>query len=190
MSRFDDTPITTPMSILHTDRLRLEPMRPEHLDGLHEMNRIPEVMRYITGKPETREQTLQMIERVMARWAEWGTSWWSLIERDSGRIVGAGCIQYLARDTANPLEIGWRLHPDCWGKGYASEAAQVMADFAFAQLKAPLLCAVCHVDNGASARVMQRLGMRLKGQERWYDMDCHVYEITADEWARSHSGRA
>jgi RimJ/RimL family protein N-acetyltransferase len=53
--------------------------------------------------------------------------------------------------------------------------------FAFDDLKAPLLCAVCHPDNAASARVMQRMGMRYRGLERWYDLDA-VYEITHEEW--------
>jgi RimJ/RimL family protein N-acetyltransferase len=169
------------MTILTTARLRLEPFSETHLDGLHRMNTDPEVMRYLGGRPETRDETQAAIERVKARWAEWGYSWWSFLELDSGELVGAGCIQHLGRDKANPLEIGWRLRRDRWGQGFASEAAQRMAAFAFDDLKAPLLCAVCHPDNAASARVMQRMGMRYRGLERWYDLDA-VYEITHEEW--------
>lgn len=174
------------MTILTTDRLRLEPFADAHLDGLHEMNRDPAVMRFLTGRAETREDTAAGIERVKARWAECGYSWWAFIEHDSGQIVGAGCIQHLGRDAANPLEIGWRLRQDRWGRGLASEAARTMADWAFDHLKTPLLVAVCAVDNHASAKVMQRLGMRYRGIERWYDADDSVYEITQAEWrARS-----
>ena len=70
-------------------------------------------------------------ERVQARWAEHGFSWWSFFDRDSGEIVGAGCIQHLARIVTEPLEIGWRLRTDQWGKGLANEAAHAMGDFAF-----------------------------------------------------------
>ncbi|WP_374567423.1 GNAT family N-acetyltransferase [Ideonella sp.] len=174
------------MTILSTARLRLEPFDDAHLDGLYELNRDPVVMRYITGRPETRDDTLASIGRVKARWAEWGYSWWAFIEQGSGQVVGAGCIQHLARDAANPLEIGWRLRQDHWGRGLATEAAQTMAGWAFDALKTPLLTSVCHVDNTASAKVMQRLGMRYRGVERWYDMDTAVYEITDQEWqARS-----
>lgn len=171
------------MTILTTDRLRLEPFTDTHLDGLNELNRDPVVMRYLTGKPETREETAAVIERVKARWIEWGCSWWAFVEHDSGQIVGAGCIQHLARDAANPLEIGWRLRQDRWGRGLATEAARTMAGWAFDSLKTPLLVSVCHVDNHASAKVMQRLGMRYRGVERWYDMDTSAYEITQSEWA-------
>lgn len=170
------------MTTLHTPRLRLEPFRDEHFDGLYEMNSDPAVMRYITGRPDTREETRAGIERVKARWAELGYSWWAFIDRASGELVGAGAIQHLNRDTSQPLEIGWRLKPAHWGKGLASEAAQHMAAFAFDDLRTPLLLSICDPDNPASARVMQRLGMRYRGLERWYGHDCATYAITADEW--------
>ncbi len=170
------------MTILTTDRLRLEPFDERHLEGLHAMNRLPEVMRFITGKPETLEQTRAAIEVVKGRWAQYGFSWWAFVERGTGRVIGAGCIQYLGRDPANPHEIGWRLVPDKWGQGYASEAALAMAGWAFDSLGAPLLCAVCKPDNLDSARVMQRLGMRYRGEETWYDSAHAVYEMTRVDW--------
>eukprot|EP01137_Pigoraptor_chileana_P001627 Opistho-2@39522 len=102
------------MTILSTPRLRLEPMADAHFDQLHAINSDPAVMRYITGRPETPAQTREMIERVRARWVEWGFSWWSFFERETGEIIGAGCIQYLGRDPAHPHEIGWRLRRDKW----------------------------------------------------------------------------
>jgi RimJ/RimL family protein N-acetyltransferase len=60
------------MTVLTTPRLRLEPITDAHLAGLHAMNSDPEVMRYITGKPETYEETRQVIERVKGRWRDIG----------------------------------------------------------------------------------------------------------------------
>jgi RimJ/RimL family protein N-acetyltransferase len=170
------------MTVLTTARLRLEPFSETHLEGLHAMNADPEVMRYITGRPETRDETWASIDRVKARWAEWGYSWWSFIELKSGELVGAGCIQHLGRDPANPLEIGWRLRRDKWRRGLAIEAAVRMATFAFETLGAPLLRAVCHPDNVASAAIMKKLGMHYCGIERWYDADLAAFEITQPEW--------
>lgn len=170
------------MSLLHTQRLRLEPFNDEHLDGLFRLNSEPEVMRYITGKPETREETIAMIERIKARWIEFGFSWWSFIELETNELIGAGCIQYLGRDPANPLEIGWRLRQDKWGQGFASEAAQRMAAFAFDQIGGDSLFAVCDQENIGSANVMKKLGMQYRGIERWYDMDTLVYTMTRADW--------
>lgn len=178
------------MTILTTPRLRLEPFTDAHFDALYAMNSDPAVMRYITGKPDTREDTLAMLERVKARWSDTGYSWWSFFERASGELIGAGCIQHLGRDRANPLEIGWRLRQDKWGQGFASEAAQAMASFAFDTLKGELLCAICWPENTDSARVMQRLGMRYKADETWHERTMAVYQITRDEWYASRAPAA
>lgn len=170
------------MTILLTPRLQLIPMDDSHFDGLFAMNSDIEVMRYNTGKPDTPADTQAMIDRVKARWKEYGFSWWSFFEKDSGQLIGAGCIQHLGRDPANPLEIGWRLRRDRWGNGYASEAARAMAGFAFDTLNAPLLCAVCHPDNHASAHVMKKLGMQFKATESWYDMQVAVYDMPRAVW--------
>lgn len=170
------------MTILTTARLRLEPFDERHFEGLHAMNRLIEVMRFISGQPETPEQTRAGIALVKGRWAQYGFSWWAFVEHDTGRVIGAGCIQYLGRDPANPHEIGWRLAPDKWGQGYASEAARAMAAFAFETLGAPLLCAVRHPENTDSAKVMDRLGMRYRGEETWYGGVHAVHEMTRAEW--------
>lgn len=180
------------MTILSTERLRLEPFAESHLEGLHSMNARPEVMRYLTGQPEAREQTAASIVRVQRCWAAWGTSWWAFIEPQSGRVAGAGCVQHLRREAempanleplrANPLEIGWRLHPDFWHQGFAGEAAARMAAFAFDTLAAVELLAVRHPDNLASARVMDRLGMRYRGLESWYGRTLATHVIDRAEW--------
>ena len=169
--------------ILTTPRLRLEPFADAHLAQLHEMNSDPEVMRYITGKAKTVEETQAGIDRVKARWAEWGYSWWSFFELATERIIGAGAIQHLGGDKKNPFELGYRLRRDKWGQGFASEAARAMATFAFDTLNAPELKAICEPENEASSKVMRRLGMTYQGIERWHDADLAVYAIDRATWA-------
>lgn len=170
------------MTILSTERLRLEPIDEHHFDGLQAMNRLPDVMRFISGQPETPEQTRAMIALVKGRWAEYGFSWWAFVEQATNDVIGAGCIQYLGRDPANPHEIGWRLAPDCWGRGLASEAARAMAAFAFESLNAPTLVAVCLPENAASRRLMASLGMHYRDLETWYERPHAVFEMTRADW--------
>ena len=59
-------------------------------------------------------------------------------------------------------ELGWRLASDCWGHGYASEAARGAAGWAFAELSDAALWAITSVDNARSRAVMERLGMRYR----------------------------
>ena len=170
------------MTILTSARLRFEPFDERHFDGLQAMNRDPEVMRYISGRPETPEETRAAIARVQARWAQWGYSWWALIERGSGELAGAVGLQHLGHDGANPIEIGWRLRRDRWGLGLASEAARTILAHAFEVIAAPKVCAIRHPDNLASQRVMERLGMRRIGLQTWHEMEVEVHELAREDW--------
>src|SRR5665213_2025982 len=180
------------MTVLTTTRLRLEPCNAGHLNGLNAINSDPEVMRYLLGRPETRDETAAMIQRIARHWAEYGYSWWSFVECGSEQLIGAGCIQNLRKDGADPdrtcpLEIGSRLRRDRWHQGLAGEAARAMADFAFRVVGTDRLYAVCDPRNTASESVMKRLGMRFRGIEHWYAMDVTTYEVTRPEWQPLHS---
>lgn len=176
------------MTLLTTARLRLEPLGDAHLVEFNAMNSEPDVMRYLSGKPETLDESRAVVERIKTRWAELGYAWWALIERDSGELAGAGILQNLRReatlqpDPACPLEIGWRLRRAHWGRGYASEAASAIGDFAFETRRADELLAVCHPDNKASWTVMERLGMQPQGLQRWYGKALTTYRIDAARW--------
>jgi len=69
------------MAVLATARLQLQPFDDQHYDGLRALNSDPEVMRYITGRPETAEETTAFIARVKAAWATLGYSWWAFIRQ-------------------------------------------------------------------------------------------------------------
>ncbi len=170
---------------LETSRLQLEPFELAHFDGLRAMENDPEIMRYISnGVVKTPEETLETIERVTLRWQQYGFSWWAMREKASGDIVGAGCLQHLANQDGAPLEIGWRLNANHHGKGYATEAAQAIIQFAVEHIGANYLVAVADPENAASQRVMQRLGMTYKAIEQHYDVPCVVYELHIAESER------
>jgi RimJ/RimL family protein N-acetyltransferase len=165
------------MTILCSPRLRFEPLDDCHFDALQAMNRDPEVMRYISGRPETPEETRAMIARVRARWTEYGYGWWALIETDTGLLAGAAGLHHLGHERANPMEIGWRLRRARWGLGLATEAARTILGHAFETLAAPKVCAIRHPDNLDSRRVMERLGMRHVGRQTWQGMEVEVHEL-------------
>ncbi len=163
---------------LETPRLKLEPYDDSHYEGLRVMDSDAGVMRYITGGiVKTPEETWEGIRRVQARWDKYNFSWWAIKEKSSGAIVGAACLQHLANVDGAPLEIGWRLVPEHNGKGYATEAAKAIVNYAAEQVGATYLVAVADPENIPSQRVMQRLGMTYKAIEQHYDVPCVVYEL-------------
>ena len=188
-------------TILETERLTLVPCADEHLSGLNAMNSDPEVMRYISGRAETLLETKAMIERVKARWAKWGYSWWTFIERQSREIIGAGCIQNLRRsgeepDADCPLEIGWRVRRDKWGQGIATEAVSAMIGFCFQDLGLHRVQAFIHPDNTPSLKLIETLRFRREGLLRenlrvgdeWRD-DLLYARLSTDHPAKAGSER-
>ncbi len=173
------------MTILTTQRLRLEPCTDTHLEGLDILNSDIEVMRYITGTSITLEETKAHIEFVKELWQTCGYSSWSVIEKKTNKLIGTGGIQHLEFNPENPLEIGWRLIPSKWKQGFATEAAQAMLEFAFETMNFECLRAVCHQDNFKSAGVMQRLGMTYRGIERWYNLDTIAYGMTREDYMQT-----
>lgn len=91
-------------------------------------------------------------------------------------------------DLIREWEVGWAVHPDEWGRGYATEAAWRVMDWAFQELKVHRIVAFCRADNAASLRVMEKLGMHQDGRLRetrwlrgmWWDE--YVYSILEREW--------
>lgn len=164
-------------AVLTTDRLRLEPCGTRHFAGLRAVNGDPAVMRFVGGRPQTPEETAAWIARAEARWRIHGYSWWVIRLGNRGGIIGACCLQHIENDPAQELEIGWRLLPGCWGRGYATEAAAAMLDYAFGALAVTRLHAMADPANAASIRVMMRLGMRSLGLRRHYGQDCATYVL-------------
>lgn len=105
----------------------------------------------------------------------------------TGALIG-NCGVRLQAPGAQEADIGYELNPEQWGQGYASEAARAMVAFGFTELGVHRIWAHCIADNAASARVLEKLGMRQEGrlreQEyfkgRWWDT--LLYAILEPEW--------
>lgn len=163
---------------IETERLTLAPFAPEHREALNAMHNNRDVMRFLSsGEPETMEKTDAGIARNQAGWQHLGYGWWVVILRQTNQIIGAACLQKLAHIETNPLEIGWRLLPEFQGHGYATEAGQAAADFAFNTVGVDFVKAVCNPANLASEAVMKRLGMTPLGTQIHYDEPCTTYRL-------------
>jgi RimJ/RimL family protein N-acetyltransferase len=77
------------------------------------------------------------------------------------------------------VEVGWHLHPDSWGYGYATEAARAVIERGF-DAGLPEVYAVVRPGNEASLAVCSRLGMQPLGLfRRWYDVDLEAFRLMA-----------
>ena len=121
-----------------------------------------EVMRYLSGRAFTREESWARLLRYVGHWQLLGFGFWAVRERASGRFVGEVGFANFERDIEPSFdgapEIGWVLMPWAQGKGYATEAAQ--AALAWCEARMGKVRTVCIIvpDNAASLRVAEKCG--------------------------------
>lgn len=145
--------------MIETARLRLRPWREADVAPFHAICADPVVMATL-GPVMTLAETQALVERCIAMQARDGHCFWALERREDARLIGwCGVIRGTAGPVADKAEIGWRLASDCWGHGYASEAARATVDWVFANLLDDAAWAITHIGNTRSRAVMERLGM-------------------------------
>ena len=164
---------------LATARLDLRAFAPADLDDLARMDGDPRIMRYIAdGRAHAREEVARTLARILrypALNAMLGL--WRASRRDDGRFVGWFSLKYAGAST--DVEIGYRLLPEAWGQGFATEGAAAMRDHGFGPVGLSRIIGVTHPDNAASQRVLAKIGMRDHGWGRYYDRDLRLFAIEA-----------
>ena len=164
-----------------TPRLMLRPFTADDVDDLYGLFSLPEVARWSgTGQPMTDVQ--QARDRIDGMPERAGSHPAAGIFHTShaGEFVGMTILAPLRPSAGNPRdvhEIGWHLHPDHWGHGYATEAASALVDRGFAA-GLPELWAVTDPDNVRSQAVCRRLGMTDLGlTDDWYDLELRAFRL-------------
>ncbi|MBO9581997.1 MAG: GNAT family N-acetyltransferase [Sphingobium sp.] len=145
---------------LPTARLILRDWRDEDLAPFAAMCGDPRVMEYLGGS-STEADCVAGIVRQRTGQSERGYSFWAIERREDGAFLGFCGLKPGMVDTpiAGKTEIGWRLHVDAWGQGYAREAAQASLDWAWAHLPDEAIWAITAAGNLRSWGLMERLGM-------------------------------
>ncbi len=183
------------ISMIETERLYLRQWRASDFAPFAEMNANPKVMEYFP-KLLTTSMSNIIAKKCQTLIEDNGWGFWAVSRKGcSGRnddFIGMVGLNNAHADMpfAPAVEIGWRLHSDYWGLGYATEAAKAALRFAFDVLELSDVVAFTAVINKRSQKLMQRLGM-INTQENFYHpmLDAkhplaeHVlYKITRQQW--------
>jgi RimJ/RimL family protein N-acetyltransferase len=155
------------MEKIETARLVLRRPVPEDVYPLAEMNADPEVMKYIgDGRVRTFEETAQAVPRAIGEWDERGHGMFCVDRRDTGEFIGwvALAVPAFLPEVLPAIEIGWRLARRHWGQGFATEAAREALRFGFGSCGFDPIISIRDVDNDASRRVMEKLGLHFDFQ--------------------------
>ncbi|KAB2353629.1 GNAT family N-acetyltransferase [Actinomadura montaniterrae] len=175
---------------IETGRLTLRPFREDDLESLYAYQSLPEVARFLYWEPRDREESRSFLREKMAAatlekegdWLVLAVEW-----RETGDLVGEVNLQWRSREHRQG-EIGYILNPSFHGKGFATEAAEEVLRLGFEGLGLHRIVGRLDGRNAASARVLERLGMRreahlvqnelVKGE--WTDEV--IYAMLRDEW--------
>jgi RimJ/RimL family protein N-acetyltransferase len=188
-------PIASPLGDVRTERLELRRMQPSDLDALADVFSAPEVWQFPYGRGFTRGETAEFLDAQVRAWSTSGFGLWiALAEGRALGFVGLSVPHFLP-EILPAVEVGWRLHPAAWGKGYASEAARAALREGFETLGLDAICSLPQSINPASYRVCERLGMRferevrLPANARRGEVTARMYGLTRAQWSARRDPR-
>jgi RimJ/RimL family protein N-acetyltransferase len=147
--------------VIRTDRLLLRPLTEADVDDLVALDADPEVRRFLARDATSRAAIeCELLPRILEQYERHpGFGRWAAIELATGEFVG--WFELEASDgEPGAAELGYRLRRSAWGKGYATEGACALVDWAFAELGVDRVYAETMAVNAASRRVLEKAGLR------------------------------
>lgn len=167
--------------------------QPTDLDELAHVFAKPEVWQFPFGRGFTRQDTEGFLERQLELWEASGFGLWLATEQASERAIGfvGLSVPTFLPEILPAVEVGWRLDPDFWGKGYAVEGASAALDQAFGALGLDTVCSLPQTANLRSIRVAEKLQMTadrpvdLAATEARGSIEVTPFWVTAAEWRDS-----
>lgn len=184
------------MSTLETGRLLLRAYDSGDAARVLDIQRRADIIRWLGDPPYVPmadlEEALRWIEKRYEREARDALDMTrAIVVRETGTVAGTVSLARAYRrngDFVGEYEVGWHLHPDSTGGGYATEAARGLLDHAFARNLPEVWCGM-FVDNEASRRVAERLTLPFigVGPDPWYEGESRLYRLTRDQWLARRS---
>jgi RimJ/RimL family protein N-acetyltransferase len=154
-----------------TERLILRARGLDDLEACVAINSDPRVMTYLGTPWPLERQRVHLSRQMDADWGP-GLGYWSIFRREApGDLLGwAGVVPV---GDGPEVQLAYRLKPDAWGAGIATEAASRVLAHAFGTLALPCVVALIHPDNGGSQNVIAKLGFSRDGD--YGDPPQHLY---------------
>ena len=172
---------------VRTPRLALRDFTSADFDAILAYSADPRVTKYLFFGPRDEITTQEYLAELLASQRERPRWRFELAveETASGRVIGA-CDLSLVEP--NVMDLGYMLETSSWGKGFATEIARHLLEAAFAQLRIDQVISTVDVNNRASIRVLEKVGMRWeavyrrhrRAKNRWWD--CHLFVMPRAVW--------
>jgi len=146
---------------IETERLILRPMEITDIDDMLYIFTDPLVIASFGIPPYDRQQMERWVQRNLNHQNEYGYGLFSVILKSNGSLIGDCGLEQMDIEGVKVAELGYDFRSDYWHRGFATEAANAVCDYAFRVLHLPRLISLIRVENKASMHVAERLGMAL-----------------------------
>jgi ribosomal-protein-alanine N-acetyltransferase len=175
---------------LRTPRLLLRRFRVEDADDVFAYARDEEMTRFVYWQPhDSVQDSREFLQRTLQGYADGLPPVWAIEHLADGTVIGS-CAYHEVSIMNLRGEIGYALARKYWGLGIMTEAVRAALDYGFRVVSLNRIEARCDVDNTASWRVMEKVGMKFEGVLRQNIIlhgearDVRMYGILREEWAR------
>lgn len=184
-------------NILETERLILTPLKETDLDFMTQMKTDPDVMKYTGGVLPHDTVVAGYSKKIEESAWDGETGEWIISLKDGRQPIGSvGIFELPESDDdqesvimTGEIEIGYRSIVEAWGKGYITEAAKAVLEFAFENGDLPKIVACTDHENEASKNILRKIGLQDCGLRRCYGLDLPYFEITRTDWSRERENK-
>lgn len=163
--------------MVETQRLVLREFEPKDVCQLAPILANPQVMEFSPNGILSVEQTRIKINGFIASYEKHGFGKWAIVLKECNKLIGYCGIAVEQVDNVYESEIGYRLAPEFWGKGLATEAASAAIQQGFERFKLPYILGIVEPANTASVRVLEKLGMRYERKTIFYSIFMDIYRL-------------
>ena len=162
------------MPTFETDRILMRPLTIDDAEGLNNVNRTPDVMKYIGPVEDSVERTRQyLLKGPLADYEKHGFGRHACIDKNTGQLIGFCGLKYVA--DFDDVDIGYRFLPEYWGKGLATETSELLMDYGKQQLGLKRIVGTALPGNKGSIRVLEKLGLTYEKDVHYLGDTCVFY---------------
>jgi len=175
--------------LIETKNLTLREFKDTDVTNIYKLDSNEEVHKYLGKKPiKTLKEAEEIVSFFHQQSKERGIGRFATIEKSSGKFIGWVGLKLnldekeMLNGYTNFIDIGYRLLPSFWRKGYATEASLASIEYGFKKLKYNVIYGAADVDNIGSNKVLNKIGLGFKNEFMFKGCACNWYELKKENY--------
>lgn len=159
------------------------------MEGMYLLDTSPQVHQYLgMHLISSKKQAADIIRFVRQQYENNGIGRWTILEKETHTFIGWAGLKRVKEEVngySDYYDLGYRLLPEFWGRGIASECAQASLEFGFSHLQLDTIYAAAHCANAASLSILQKMGFTRHNTFFYFGADQYWFSVEKSHWAKS-----